>query len=357
MIEETNVLEKESRRLRIWNFTGERPMPAADVLDAQSAAAVPSLAFFMMLGLSTVIATNGLISSSAATVIGAMIIAPLMQPIGAMGFGLAATQRWLLLQATVTLVAGALFTVAIAYAATLIVGVQTVGWEIVGRTAPTVLDLVVAIAAGTAAAFAATRESVSSALPGVAIAVALVPPLCVVGIGLALGEAAIPELGLVLDRRISVGAFLLFLANLAGIIFSGALVYVAQGYGRWSRAFGGILVSLCVIIGLAIPLMFALEELLVRQAVRRDLVTLRFQRPEFYEQIVMRRLSVDLKGNKVRVDMEVISPRDLRFDVQAETELIRDYLATKTRRDVEVKATVIKADVIEANSVPLAESQ
>ena len=207
-----------------------------------------------------------------------MIIAPLMQPIGAMAYGLATTHRRLLLQATLTMVAGGVFVVAIAYLATLVVGVHTVGQEIVGRTAPTMLDLVVAIAAGTAGAFAATRRSVGNAIPGVAIAVALVPPLCVVGLGLALGTSAIPEVGLVLNQRIAVGASLLFLANLAGIVFSGALVFVVQGYGRWSRALRGIVVSLAVIVGLAFPLSFALEELLARNTVHRHLVALRYER-------------------------------------------------------------------------------
>lgn len=335
-----------------WEFLRELPTPSAEVLETQSEAAVPSATFFILLGLSTVIATNGLISDSAATVIGAMIVAPLMQPIGAMAYGLATTQRRLLLQATLTMLLGMLFTVLIAYLVTLVVGVQTVGREIVGRTAPTVLDLVVAIAAGTAGAFATTRRSISNALPGVAIAVALVPPLCVVGIGLALGKAAIPEVGLVLNQGVAVGALLLFLANLAGIIFSGAIVYVVQGYGRWNRALRGILVSLCVLVGLACPLMFALDELLARQAVHRYLVALRLQRPDFYQQMVMRRLNVDVVGRTIRVDIEAVTPRSLEFDVQQETDHLREYLSEKTRRDVEVKATLIRADVVEARSLP-----
>lgn len=337
---------------RAWKIIRERPTAATEVLTGQTLAALPSGPFFILLGISTVIATNGLISNSAATVIGAMIVAPLMQPIGAMAYGLATTNRQLLVQATVTMCMGACFTVAIAYLATLTVGVETVGNEIIARTAPTILDLVVAIAAGTAGAFAATRQSVSNALPGVAIAVALVPPLCVVGVGLALGSNAIPEVGLVLDRRIAMGALLLFLANLAGIVFSGALVYVVQGYGRLSQALKGITVSLLIIFCLAIPLTFSLEELLTRNAVRRYLLTLRQENPEFYEKFFMRRLSVDLDGKLIRVDVEAISQRGFDFDVEKETARIRDYLSEKTKKEVEVRATLIRADVIEARARP-----
>jgi len=325
--------------------------PAADMLVAQSDAARPSLSFFVMLGLSTVIATNGLISDSAATVIGAMIVAPLMQPIGAMAYGLATTRRGLLLQAMLTTLAGAAFTVSIAYLATLVVGVQTVGREIVARTAPSELDLVVALAAGTAGAFCVTRRNLSDAFAGVAIAVALVPPLCVVGIGLALGDTALPEVGIALQHDIATGALLLFFANFAGIVFSELLVFVVSGYGRWDHALGGILMSSTVIVGLAFPLMFAMQDLLARSAVRRHFAELRRQRPEFYQQIVMQRLAVDQSGDALRVDVDAICPQNLEFDPQAETERIRSYLAQKTGKTVSVKATIIRADVSEANSL------
>ena len=303
-----------------------------------------------MLGLSTVIATNGLISDSAATVIGAMIIAPLMQPIGAMAFGLATTRRRLLLKATGTMIAGAVLTVAIAYAATRVVGVNTVGREIIGRTAPTALDLVVAIAAGTASAFCVTRRSLGDAIAGVAIAVALVPPLCVVGLGLALGDTALPEVGMALTQNVATGALLLFLANLAGIVFSGTLVFVLAGYSHWTRAWRGILISFAIIVGLAIPLMFALQDLLTRHEVRRCLSELRRERPEFYEKIVMERLAVDQDGDVIRVDVEAISPRTLDFDVEEETQRIRDFLSARTGKKIEVKATIIRADVGESGA-------
>lgn len=310
-----------------------------------------------MLMLSTVIATNGLIADSAATVIGAMIIAPLMQPIGAMAYGLASTNRRLLLQATLTTLAGVICTVLIAYLATVVVGVQTVGREIVGRTAPTLLDLVVAVAAGAAGAFAATRRSVGDAIPGVAIAVALVPPLCVVGIGLALGKSAIPEVGLVLTQGIAVGAFLLFFANLAGIVFSGVLVFVLQGYGQWSTALRGIMVSIVVVVALAYPLMFSLNELLTRQNVHRHLAALRYSRPEIYQNVIMRRLAVDVAGDMILVDVELIAPRNLDVDIAEETERIRGYLTEKTGREVEIKSTVIRADVIVTRATPASSAE
>jgi len=330
-----------------WQPFQESPASAEDVRMAQSDAAIPFLAFFILLSLSTVIATNGLIADSAATVIGAMIIAPLMQPIGAMAYGLATTDRRLLLRAALTTIAGVVCTIAISYLATLLVGVQTVGREIVGRTAPTALDLVVAVAAGATAAFAATRRSIGDAIPGVAIAVALVPPLCVVGIGLALGSSAIPQVGLVLNQSIALGSFLLFSANLAGIVFSGALVYVVQGYGRLTHALRGMVISILVIAGLAYPLWFALDELVVKQNVHRHLVEIRSERPEVFRNMVMRRLDVEVIDDTIFVDVEAICPRDLEFNASLETERIRQELAKRLGREVELKLAIILADVFE----------
>jgi uncharacterized hydrophobic protein (TIGR00271 family) len=96
-----------------------------------------------------------------------------------------------------------------------LIGLKTVDSEILSRTNPTLIDFGIAMAAGMAGAFANSRRSISSALPGVAIAVALVPPLSVVGIGLSLGQ-----------QEITVGSSLLFCTNLICIIFFGGLVFL-----------------------------------------------------------------------------------------------------------------------------------
>ena len=117
-----------------------------------------------------------------------MIIAPLMNPIASLAYALVVLSSRLLERAIFTLLTGILLVIVIAYLTTEILGLTTVGSEILGRTTPNSLDLGVALAAGAAAAFANTRRSIASALPGVAISVALVPPLSVVGIGLCLGQ-------------------------------------------------------------------------------------------------------------------------------------------------------------------------
>ena len=159
--------------------------------------------FSVLLALATFIATFGLLSNSAATIIGAMIVAPLMVPIIGLAYALVTLNFRLLNYSLLRLIYGIILTVLIAFISTEIIGLRIPESEILARTEPTLLDLGVAIAAGTAGAFACSNRSISDAIPGVAISVALVPPLCVVGIGL--GASNLP---------ISGGAFILFFDEL-----------------------------------------------------------------------------------------------------------------------------------------------
>ncbi len=177
--------------------------------------------FTVLLFLSTVIAANGVIEDSTATVIGAMIIAPLMTPILAttaalvMGSG---PRAW---RSVLLVVAGALGVIAVA-AALGVVAVHVVDFktnsQITGRVTPRALDLLAALAAGTAGAFATSRDDIADSIPGVAISIALVPPLCVVGISLSQWTDAW-------------GALLLFLTNFLSILLAGGAIFALLGLG------------------------------------------------------------------------------------------------------------------------------
>ena len=176
-------------------------------------------AFWTMLTLSAVIACAGVLVDSTATVIGAMIIAPLSTPI--MGMALSVVKRepngsWLLVLQGVTLV------VVIGVLGSLVVPSGTdllANSQIAGRTSPNLLDLIAAIATGFAGAVALSRSDVGAVLPGVAIAISLVPPLAVVGV--CLGQTA---------WSLAIGASLLFLSNLLALVIAGVLTYTVLGY-------------------------------------------------------------------------------------------------------------------------------
>jgi len=186
--------------------------------------------FWVLLVLASVIAAGGVVGDSTPAVIGAMIVAPLATPIYGVALATVTGSRRDLLASLKLLVAGVAVNVLIGF----LLGMVTVqrlpvaaNPQILGRTAPTLLDLMVAVAVGIAGSFALVRRDVSNILAGVAIAISLVPVLAVVGISLGSGR---------LD--LAWGAFLLFLANAAAIIIAGVLVFTAAGYARVAVARG-----------------------------------------------------------------------------------------------------------------------
>jgi uncharacterized hydrophobic protein (TIGR00271 family) len=183
--------------------------------------AVGRSAFWALLVLASVIAGAGVVADSVATVIGAMIVAPLMTPI--LGTALAAVlaDRRQVLLGIAFVVGGAAAVVAIGFALGLLVPIPVVSEtnsQVAGRVSPGLIDLVSALATGVVGAFALPRADISDALPGVAIAISLVPPLSVVGLTL--------ESGRPLE---ALGALLLFATNVAAIIATGAVVFSLYG--------------------------------------------------------------------------------------------------------------------------------
>jgi uncharacterized hydrophobic protein (TIGR00271 family) len=168
------------------------------------------------------IATLGLVLNSPAVVIGAMLISPLMGPILAAGLAFAASDIYLGVKSFVSLVGSVLATVVLSGALVWILPFQSPTAEILARTRPNLLDLGVALFSGLAGSVVMTRSLTAggaSALPGVAIAVALMPPLCAVGFGVGSGW----------NWPIIAGAGLLFLTNFAAIAGSAFLVFYLVG--------------------------------------------------------------------------------------------------------------------------------
>jgi uncharacterized hydrophobic protein (TIGR00271 family) len=178
--------------------------------------------FAVLLFLSTFIATYGVIGDSTATVIGAMIIAPLMRPIMAATAGLVMGNLKRAGFSFLIVIAGVVGVIGLSFLLTEITITRVISFDtnsqLSGRISPRLLDLYVALAAGAAGAFALSRDDVADSLPGVAMAIALVPPLCVVGIGLAQGEIEAAS-----------GAFLLFLTNFLAILLAGGGVLALLG--------------------------------------------------------------------------------------------------------------------------------
>ncbi len=211
--------------------------------------------FWVQMILASVIAAGGVVSDSTPAVIGAMIIAPLATPIYGLALAAVVGDHRALRSSLLLLISG--------IAVNIFIGVL-VAWvtlqrmpldanpQISGRTAPTLLDLGIAVAVGVAGSFALVRRDVANILAGVAIAISLVPVLGVVGITLGGGRF-----------DLAWGAFGLFLTNAAAILVAGVVVFTAAGYqseaqdadlraGRRARIW--IIVLLVVLV---VPLTYA----------------------------------------------------------------------------------------------------
>ena len=182
--------------------------------------------FVALMSLATLIAALGLARDSGAVVIGAMLVAPLMTPLVAIGLAL--------VQANERLLKDGIKSVLLGFAVALLIGVVTgvciklgdpayaISSQMSARDRPHFMDLIVALASGVAAAYAMGRPHLVSALPGVAIAAALVPPIATAGLSLAMG-----------DFMLSAGASLLFFTNVIAIILGTAITFWAVGISTY----------------------------------------------------------------------------------------------------------------------------
>ena len=316
-----NTIKQLCRTL--FDISVEPALPESKLYQSLEIASSPYFGFYFMLALAGIIATLGLLYNSAATIIGAMIVAPLMNPIVALAFALVTGRRQWAIRSMFSIANGAFLTIFIAWLLTELLTVTVVDSEVIARTNPTLLDLGVAIAAGAAGGFVNTRQNIASSIAGVAIAVALVPPLSVIGIGLALGKDAIPGIGLIVDRNgIAYGATLLFLTNLVAIVLSSGLVFAVQGYGSLKKAVLGLggWVAFAAIIFL--PLGRSFQELLIRNRVRRGMTEYWRSNPEELAGARLISYSVDLREDYLFVENEGLLLRDF---ITEEIQSIGDF--------------------------------
>ncbi len=207
--------------------------------------------FLFLVVASCGIATLGLMLNSAAVIIGAMLVAPLMGPIVLLGFSIAETNVELAKRSALALAVGVLGALSISFAIVNLAPYIPATPETLARTNPNLFDLLVAVLSGMVAGYAVTHRKIGT-VAGVAIATALMPPLAASGYGLAMGE-----------WHIFRGAFFLFLTNMVAIAFSVAAMAVWYGFGNLRTPKPLIfqtLVAAAILVALSIPLVRTLDE-------------------------------------------------------------------------------------------------
>ena len=318
-----------------WKWIKEKATPIASLNRGLWRLSVPTFSFHFMLGLSAVISTLGLLANSVAIIIGAMIIAPLMGPIIGMAYSVAMGNRKLLRRSSLTLLKGVILTVAASWITASIIGLETVESEILSRTNPTLIDFGIAMAAGLAGAFTQTRRSIADAIPGVAIAVALVPPLSVIGIGLGLAE-----------KEIALGAFLLFSTNLICIVFFGSLVFLFQSYGNLERAKKGLAMSTVVMFALGVPLTISMRELIIRKNVTSRVSDLVLEEMDTFNNADIDLITVVPREKFLAIKIDVAAPLDSIS--QADIDRLRSVLVNQINRPIELRVEVVPMRIIES---------
>ena len=306
-----------------WQINLESRIPRQELYEARIASSKPSPGFFVLLLCAAIIATLGLISNSAAVVIGAMIVAPLMDPILSLAFALSISNNKLAKRSLLTVVIGVITVVATSALLASLLDVSEVNREMTSRTAPNLIDLGVAVAAAVAGSFSMTRERLSNSLAGVAIAVALVPPLCVCGIGLSMGNEVVAVFGrgtvAGITNQISEGSFLLFLANLIGITVASLFVFLVQRYGSVLQCWRNLVLWLGLLGLLCIPLSSSLHDFSIKQDIESKFdafkagqvrqLKLTRENPYLWQRVRLLFSNVRVNNNNATVDLVFSAPK------------------------------------------------
>lgn len=282
------------RRLRVLFGRLARKTEHADVIQHVREDGQISGRYIFMTAMSCAIATLGLLLSSPAVIIGAMLISPLMGPIMLMGFSLSILDFPAMRRAVYSMAAGVAAALAISFLIVKLSPLTEVTSEILARTRPNLFDLLVAIFSGLAGGYAVIQRK-GETIVGVAIATALMPPLAVTGYGLAVGSLAIAG-----------GAFFLFMTNLLAIALSVTVLSKIYGFGaehgRESTLFQGAIV-VGVFVALSIPLGLSLRDIAYET---RTISRVKAQ------------LLVPFEGEEARVsDVSIVVPRNGDINVSA----------------------------------------
>ncbi len=252
-----DLAERLRRRIFSWIRPALTRVEQTEIIRLARENSTVNIDYVTLICVSATLASLGLLLNSSAIIIGAMLVAPFMSPLIAFSTGITVGNPILVRRSSISLVIGIILSLIFAGLMGTILPNVTITPELLSRGSPTLLDAAVAVASGVVGAYATARKDIPAALAGVAIAAALMPPLCTVGLGFALG-----------DSSLAIGAAVLFSTNIISIILSGAVVFAWLGMSprnfeenRTSRA----IISLVIVLVFALPIAFALMQL-TRQA-------------------------------------------------------------------------------------------
>lgn len=342
-------IKKQARRFSDWggivfinDMRGSTRVEVRTRIDEQARF---SLSYASLLAVSTIICTLGLVLNAAPIVIGGMLISPLMWPILKLSISIVEDNRKHVRQALILLALSVLIGVASASIITLLSPVKTLTDEILARTNPTLLDIFVAMAGGIVATLSVLKEKVSSSLAGVAIATALMPPLCVAGIGLTLH-----------NFEIAGNAAGLVGANIVSILFVSIFIFLIADFDRKRRASQEfrkrsiVIVSLMLLL-IALPLGYSLYEYTFQSsAYSRSRAIILGSLEELSPHVELSQLEIQLRrrnvlGRSVEINANVVLPEEISFTYEDQQRLI-EALRSNLEQEIDLKLTIQKSIAI-----------
>lgn len=227
--DEGGVFERFGTMYRDYRGMKETEGEKLQTYEAIDFSARLSKEFLVLLAGSCIIATFGLFQGSTAVIIGAMIIAPLMMPILGLALGTIWGDQRLLWRSIFTLLIGSLLALIVSSQLTVLIPELQLNKEIIARFTPNLYDIMIALFSGLVGAYACVNPNISSSVSGVAIAVALMPPLCTIGIGIGLAEKKLIFDSVAISwykiQEVFIGSTLLYLTNLVGISLAASIVF------------------------------------------------------------------------------------------------------------------------------------
>lgn len=302
----------------------------------------PDVDFFVMMGLSAIIAAFGLLQNSTAVIIGAMLVAPLFTPILALSLAIVQGDVRLLRLAVESTLKGIALAIGLAILLAAVSPLRAVTSEIAARSQPNLFDLAVALASGAAGAYAIARKDVAASLPGVAIAAALVPPLAVVGIGLALG-----------DLGVAGGGGLLFVTNLTAIALAGAVTLLLLGFRPAHRGEPevrlrvGLAATMVLLVLVTLPLALVFVRSVNTSRTQHAIQLSLTREIEAVPDLELARFDFQERGTGVEVEVTVYSRETI---TPAMARQLSDRLSEDIRRPVQLRVVAIPITEIEATS-------
>lgn len=297
------------------------------------------LSYLILVVGSCAIATFGLLSNSTAVIIGAMIIAPLMLPIRGLAFGALEGDVLLFRQSFVSVAVGTSLAVVMAWSIGSLVSLPDFGSEILSRSRPTLLDLGIAVAAGGISGYAKVQPKISGSLAGTAIAVALMPPLCVIGLGLSRGNISLSQ-----------GATLLYLTNLLGITLSCMLTFLLTGcipLRRAKRALGWTVGLTSMLI---FPLTISFAELVRQAQLQNSLESALVNRTITFQRMELLSVSTNWLSHPPEVRLNVRSQSPI---TPKQVQLLEEFVEMEMGQPFTLIFIVGQVEEITRNSQPL----